>query len=107
MRTWKFVLDSDLSEVAMFLFVVSVQRNAINVDLSLFQANGIYTIAKLILPNKERNAEKTNLLQVTAFIIIAYWKSKAVLENFHGFKIYFKVNILLEEGKKKSNKTNK
>ncbi|KFP99299.1 Serine/threonine-protein kinase Nek10, partial [Leptosomus discolor] len=27
------------------------------------QANGIYTIAKLILPNKERNAEKANLLQ--------------------------------------------
>ncbi|NXW49872.1 NEK10 kinase, partial [Nyctiprogne leucopyga] len=31
------------------------------------QANGIYTIAKLILPNKERNAEKANLLQCYAF----------------------------------------
>ncbi|NWX48313.1 NEK10 kinase, partial [Steatornis caripensis] len=27
------------------------------------QANGIYTIAKLILPNQKRNAEKANLLQ--------------------------------------------
>uniref|UniRef100_A0A8C3CEF1 NIMA related kinase 10 n=1 Tax=Cairina moschata TaxID=8855 RepID=A0A8C3CEF1_CAIMO len=55
------------------------------------QANGIYTIAKLILPNKERNAEKANLLQVTAFIII----------NFPGFKIYFKLvsklNLLKED----------
>ncbi|KFQ40390.1 Serine/threonine-protein kinase Nek10, partial [Mesitornis unicolor] len=31
------------------------------------QANGIYTIAKLILPHKEWNAEKANLLQVTPF----------------------------------------
>ncbi|KAM6141398.1 LOW QUALITY PROTEIN: serine/threonine-protein kinase Nek10 [Phoenicopterus ruber ruber] len=31
------------------------------------QANGIYTIAKLILPNKERNTEKANLLQCYAF----------------------------------------
>ncbi|XP_071591571.1 LOW QUALITY PROTEIN: serine/threonine-protein kinase Nek10 [Heliangelus exortis] len=31
------------------------------------QANGIYTIAKLILPNKETNTEKANLLQCYAF----------------------------------------
>lgn len=29
-----------------------------------FQENGVYTIAKLILPNKQKNAAKTNLLQV-------------------------------------------
>ncbi|KAL4677525.1 hypothetical protein H8959_020199, partial [Pygathrix nigripes] len=27
------------------------------------QENGVYTVAKLILPNKQKNAEKTNLLQ--------------------------------------------
>ncbi|XP_033068736.1 serine/threonine-protein kinase Nek10 isoform X12 [Trachypithecus francoisi] len=31
------------------------------------QENGVYTIAKLILPNKQKNAEKTNLLQCYAF----------------------------------------
>ncbi|XP_058585671.1 serine/threonine-protein kinase Nek10 isoform X4 [Neofelis nebulosa] len=31
------------------------------------QENGIYTIAKLILPNKQKNAAKTNLLQCYAF----------------------------------------
>ncbi|XP_040603560.1 serine/threonine-protein kinase Nek10 isoform X1 [Mesocricetus auratus] len=31
------------------------------------QENGVYTIAKLILPNKQKNAAKTNLLQCYAF----------------------------------------
>ncbi|KAM5188689.1 serine/threonine-protein kinase Nek10 isoform 3-T3 [Callospermophilus lateralis] len=31
------------------------------------QENGVYTIAKLILPNKQKNAVKTNLLQCYAF----------------------------------------
>uniref|UniRef100_A0A2K6M2E8 Serine/threonine-protein kinase Nek10 n=1 Tax=Rhinopithecus bieti TaxID=61621 RepID=A0A2K6M2E8_RHIBE len=31
------------------------------------QENGVYTVAKLILPNKQKNAEKTNLLQCYAF----------------------------------------
>ncbi|XP_029419382.1 serine/threonine-protein kinase Nek10 isoform X3 [Nannospalax galili] len=31
------------------------------------QENGVYTIAKLILPNKQNNAAKTNLLQCYAF----------------------------------------
>eukprot|EP00074_Homo_sapiens_P112581 XP_024309142.1 serine/threonine-protein kinase Nek10 isoform X12 [Homo sapiens] len=32
-----------------------------------FQENGVYTIAKLILPNKQKNAAKSNLLQCYAF----------------------------------------
>lgn len=35
-----------------------------NMMLLFFQENGVYTIAKLILPNRQKNAAKTNLLQV-------------------------------------------
>lgn len=35
-----------------------------------FQENGVYTIAKLILPNKQKNAAKTNLLQVINVSIV-------------------------------------
>lgn len=34
-----------------------------------FQANGVYIIAKLVLPDKEKNAEKAYLLQVTSFSV--------------------------------------
>ncbi|NXU79493.1 NEK10 kinase, partial [Oreotrochilus melanogaster] len=40
------------------------------------QANGIYTIAKLILPNKETNTEKANLLLYCRLIAFVYTVSK-------------------------------
>lgn len=39
-----------------------------------FQENGVYTIAKLILPSKQKNAAKTNLLQVTSLSFAFYLK---------------------------------
>ena len=41
-----------------------------NMASLFFQENGIYTIAKLILRNKQKNAAKTNLLQVINISII-------------------------------------
>ncbi|XP_052046667.1 serine/threonine-protein kinase Nek10 isoform X4 [Apodemus sylvaticus] len=42
-------------------------HQVVQVRTLLFQENGVYTIAKLILPNKQSNAAKTNLLQCYAF----------------------------------------
>ncbi|XP_076724772.1 serine/threonine-protein kinase Nek10 isoform X6 [Callospermophilus lateralis] len=42
-------------------------HQVVQVRALLLQENGVYTIAKLILPNKQKNAVKTNLLQCYAF----------------------------------------
>ncbi|XP_054585823.1 serine/threonine-protein kinase Nek10 isoform X8 [Eptesicus fuscus] len=42
-------------------------HQVVQVCAPLLQENGVYTIAKLILPNKQKNAAKTNLLQCYAF----------------------------------------
>ncbi|XP_065740862.1 serine/threonine-protein kinase Nek10 isoform X4 [Phocoena phocoena] len=42
-------------------------HQVVQVRALFFQENGIYTIAKLILRNKQKNAAKTNLLQCYAF----------------------------------------
>ncbi|XP_051466049.1 serine/threonine-protein kinase Nek10 [Apus apus] len=55
------------------------------------QANGIYTIAKLILPNKERNAEKANLLQCYAFRALRFLFSME--RNRHIFKRLFPTKL--------------
>ncbi|NWZ21283.1 NEK10 kinase, partial [Asarcornis scutulata] len=55
------------------------------------QANGIYTIAKLILPNKERNAEKANLLQCYAFRALRFLFSME--RNRHIFKRLFPTEL--------------
>ncbi|XP_035172598.1 serine/threonine-protein kinase Nek10 isoform X2 [Oxyura jamaicensis] len=55
------------------------------------QANGIYTIAKLILPNKERNAEKADLLQCYAFRALRFLFSME--RNRHIFKRLFPTDL--------------
>uniref|UniRef100_A0A8C8BIS3 NIMA related kinase 10 n=1 Tax=Otus sunia TaxID=257818 RepID=A0A8C8BIS3_9STRI len=55
------------------------------------QANGIYTIAKLILPNKERNTEKANLLQCYAFRALRFLFSME--RNRHIFKRLFPTDL--------------
>ncbi|XP_010582679.1 PREDICTED: serine/threonine-protein kinase Nek10 [Haliaeetus leucocephalus] len=55
------------------------------------QANGIYTIAKLILPNKERNAEKNSLLQCYAFRALRFLFSME--RNRHIFKRLFPTDL--------------
>ncbi|NXJ52439.1 NEK10 kinase, partial [Spizaetus tyrannus] len=55
------------------------------------QANGIYIIAKLILPNKERNAEKTSLLQCYAFRALRFLFSME--RNRHIFKRLFPTDL--------------
>ncbi|KAM6134761.1 LOW QUALITY PROTEIN: serine/threonine-protein kinase Nek10 [Pterocles gutturalis] len=55
------------------------------------QANGIYTIAKLILPNKERNAEKANVLQCYAFRALRFLFSME--RNRHIFKRLFPTDL--------------
>ncbi|NWQ74970.1 NEK10 kinase, partial [Columbina picui] len=55
------------------------------------QANGIYTIAKLILPNKERNGEKANLLQCYAFRALRFLFSME--RNRHIFKRLFPTDL--------------
>ncbi|XP_010292780.1 PREDICTED: serine/threonine-protein kinase Nek10, partial [Phaethon lepturus] len=55
------------------------------------QANGIYTIAKLILPNEERNAEKANLLQCYAFRALRFLFSME--RNRHIFKRLFPTDL--------------
>ncbi|XP_075561482.1 serine/threonine-protein kinase Nek10 isoform X1 [Pelecanus crispus] len=55
------------------------------------QANGIYTIAKLILPKKERNAEKANLLQCYAFRALRFLFSME--RNRHIFKRLFPTDL--------------
>ncbi|KAM6338969.1 serine/threonine-protein kinase Nek10 [Podargus strigoides] len=55
------------------------------------QENGIYTIAKLILPKKERNAEKANLLQCYAFRALRFLFSME--RNRHVFKRLFPTDL--------------
>ncbi|XP_074006435.1 serine/threonine-protein kinase Nek10 isoform X1 [Numenius arquata] len=55
------------------------------------QANGIYTIAKLILPNKKRNVEKANLLQCYAFRALRFLFSME--RNRHIFKRLFPTDL--------------
>ncbi|XP_040445369.1 serine/threonine-protein kinase Nek10 isoform X4 [Falco naumanni] len=55
------------------------------------QANGIYTIAKLILPNNERNDEKANLLQCYAFRALRFLFSME--RNRHIFKRLFPTDL--------------
>ncbi|XP_069716167.1 serine/threonine-protein kinase Nek10-like [Phaenicophaeus curvirostris] len=55
------------------------------------QANGIYTIAKLILPNRGRNAEKANLLQCYAFRALRFLFSME--RNRHIFKRLFPADL--------------
>ncbi|XP_061852651.1 serine/threonine-protein kinase Nek10 isoform X2 [Colius striatus] len=57
----------------------------------LYSANGIYTIAKLILPNKGRNAEKTILLQCYAFRALRFLFSME--RNRHMFKRLFPTDL--------------
>ncbi|XP_075561486.1 serine/threonine-protein kinase Nek10 isoform X4 [Pelecanus crispus] len=57
----------------------------------LHSANGIYTIAKLILPKKERNAEKANLLQCYAFRALRFLFSME--RNRHIFKRLFPTDL--------------
>lgn len=46
-----------------------------------FQENGVYTIAKLILPNKQKNAAKTNLLQVTNISVALQYQVTEIWGN--------------------------
>ncbi|XP_021244514.1 serine/threonine-protein kinase Nek10 isoform X3 [Numida meleagris] len=55
------------------------------------QANGIYIIAKLILPDKERNAEKAYLLQSYAFRALRFLFSME--RNRHIFKRIFPTDL--------------
>eukprot|EP00076_Gallus_gallus_P017549 XP_015137277.2 serine/threonine-protein kinase Nek10 [Gallus gallus] len=55
------------------------------------QANGIYIIAKLILPDKERNAEKAYLLQCYAFRALRFLFSME--RNRHIFKRLFPTDL--------------
>ncbi|XP_065255134.1 serine/threonine-protein kinase Nek10 isoform X2 [Emys orbicularis] len=53
--------------------------------------NGVYTIAKLILPNKQRNAVKANLLQCYAFRALRFLFSME--RNRHLFKRLFPTDL--------------
>ncbi|XP_052046668.1 serine/threonine-protein kinase Nek10 isoform X5 [Apodemus sylvaticus] len=76
-RIQQLHLTEDLSPVEIQENTVSLQAAccAALTELALndtnahqvVQENGVYTIAKLILPNKQSNAAKTNLLQCYAF----------------------------------------
>ncbi|XP_053119311.1 serine/threonine-protein kinase Nek10 [Hemicordylus capensis] len=55
------------------------------------QENGIYTIAKLILPNKPRNVAKVNLLQCYAFRALRFLFSME--RNRHLFKRLFPTDL--------------
>jgi len=72
LRTFQLVLASDLYEVTGFYLRFLCKGMLLILTFLCFQTNGIYTIAKLILPKKGRNSEKANLLQVTPFVIIAH-----------------------------------
>ncbi|XP_062970396.1 serine/threonine-protein kinase Nek10 isoform X8 [Cynocephalus volans] len=76
-RIQQFHLSEDLSprEIQENIFSLQAACCAALTELVLndtnayqvVQENGVYTIAKLILPNKQKNAAKTNLLQCYAF----------------------------------------
>ncbi|NXD09979.1 NEK10 kinase, partial [Nothocercus nigrocapillus] len=55
------------------------------------QANGIYTIAKLLLPNKESSVEKANLLQCYAFRALRFLFSME--RNRHLFRRLFPTDL--------------
>ncbi|NXA39812.1 NEK10 kinase, partial [Eudromia elegans] len=55
------------------------------------QANGIYTIAKLILPNRKSSAEKANLLQCYAFRALRFLFSME--RNRHLFRRLFPTDL--------------
>ncbi|KAM7176727.1 serine/threonine-protein kinase Nek10 isoform 8-T8 [Macrochelys suwanniensis] len=55
------------------------------------QENGVYTMAKLILPNKQRNAVKANLLQCYAFRALRFLFSME--RNRHLFKRLFPTDL--------------
>nr|XP_060637879.1 serine/threonine-protein kinase Nek10 isoform X1 [Anolis sagrei ordinatus] len=57
----------------------------------VIQENGVYTIAKLILPNKQRNVEKANLLQCYAFRALRFLFSME--RNRHLFKRLFPTDL--------------
>lgn len=46
------------------------------------QENGVYTIAKLILPTKQKNAARTNLLQVINMSIVLQYRVTEIWGNF-------------------------
>uniref|UniRef100_A0A7M4E884 Serine/threonine-protein kinase Nek10 n=1 Tax=Crocodylus porosus TaxID=8502 RepID=A0A7M4E884_CROPO len=55
------------------------------------QENGVYTIAKLILPNKQKKAVKANLLQCYAFRALRFLFSME--RNRHLFKRFFPTDL--------------
>ncbi|XP_039199655.1 serine/threonine-protein kinase Nek10 isoform X10 [Crotalus tigris] len=55
------------------------------------QENGVYTIAKLLLPNKQRNVAKANLLQCYAFRALRFLFSME--RNRHLFKRLFPTDL--------------
>ncbi|XP_074840534.1 serine/threonine-protein kinase Nek10 isoform X7 [Carettochelys insculpta] len=57
----------------------------------VIQENGVYTIAKLILPNKKRNGIKANLLQCYAFRALRFLFSME--RNRHLFKRLFPTDL--------------
>uniref|UniRef100_A0A8C0BXS1 Serine/threonine-protein kinase Nek10 n=1 Tax=Buteo japonicus TaxID=224669 RepID=A0A8C0BXS1_9AVES len=86
-------LSDDLSpdEIQKNTFSLQAGRVLLILTFLCFQANGIYTIAKLILPNKERNAEKHSLLQCYAFRALRFLFSME--RNRHIFKRLFPTDL--------------
>lgn len=73
---WDCVIASLCLCVSMALALVTDNT------CSLFlQENGVYTIAKLILPNKQKNAAKTNLLQVISMSIVLQYQVTEIWGN--------------------------
>ena len=52
------------------MYLCGIVTGPNNVAPLFFQENGVYTIAKLILPNKQKNAANTHLLQVRRVSIV-------------------------------------
>ncbi|GAB1298596.1 Serine/threonine-protein kinase Nek10 [Apodemus speciosus] len=94
-RIQQLHLTEDLSPVEIQENTVSLQAAccAALTELALndtnahqvVQENGVYTIAKLILPNKQSNAAKTNLLQLLCIqnpeVSLQYGKEQATLQK--------------------------
>lgn len=59
-----------------------------------FQENGVYTIGKLILPNKQKNAAKTNLLQVISMSIFLQYQVTEIWGN-SGYINSLPVSVLI------------
>ena len=62
-----------------------------------FQENGVYTIAKFILPNKQKNAAKSNLLQVINMSLVLQYQVIEILGNY-GKMIYDFQNVQVSTG---------